>query len=92
MRLGDLDELKKNGTVIAIVNGEKMKVVPVKCIDNAPTVEPNKELIIKFEKEIEYLQEAQYDLDDEGGAVYSSLQREIEMYESIIKTLRGEKK
>lgn len=40
MRLGDLDELKKNGTVIAIVNGEKMKVVPVKCIDNAPTISP----------------------------------------------------
>lgn len=33
-------ELKENGTVIAIVNGEKMKVVPVKFIDNAPTVEP----------------------------------------------------
>ena len=41
MRLGDLDALKENGTVIAIVNGEKMKVVPVKCIDNAPTVAVN---------------------------------------------------
>ena len=39
MRLGDLDALKENRTVIAIVNGEKMKVVPVKCINNAPTVE-----------------------------------------------------
>lgn len=39
MRLIDADALKENGTVIAIVNGEKMKGVPVKCIDNAPTVE-----------------------------------------------------
>ena len=39
IRLIDAEALKENGTVIAIVNGEKMKVVPVKCIDNAPTVE-----------------------------------------------------
>ena len=39
---GDLisrEALKENGTVIAIVNGEKMKVVPVKFIDNAPTAD-----------------------------------------------------
>lgn len=39
---GDLisrEALKENGTVIAIVNGEKMKVVPVKCINNAQPVE-----------------------------------------------------
>ena len=38
-RLIDANALKENGTVIAIVNGEKMKVVPIKCIDNTPTVE-----------------------------------------------------
>ena len=31
--------LKERNTVIGIVNGEKMKVVPVKAIDNAPTVD-----------------------------------------------------
>ena len=38
MRLIEADALKENGTVIAIVNGQKMKVVPLRCIDNAPTI------------------------------------------------------
>ena len=42
------EALKENGTVIAIVNGEKMKVVPVKYIDNAPTVtDRSRELVQK---------------------------------------------
>lgn len=31
--------LKEYGTVIGMVNGQKMKVVPLSVIDNAPTVE-----------------------------------------------------
>lgn len=46
MKLGDLDALKERNTVIGIVNGEKMKVVPVKAIDNAPTVEISQEQAI----------------------------------------------
>ncbi len=32
-------QLKENGTVIGMVNGQRMKVVPLSVIDNAPSVE-----------------------------------------------------
>lgn len=36
------EALKENETVIGMVNGQKMKVVPLSVIDNAPTVETSK--------------------------------------------------
>lgn len=44
MRLGDLDALKERSTVIGMVNGQKMKVIPISAIDNAPTVEVPEEV------------------------------------------------
>lgn len=34
--------LKENGTVIGMVNGQKMKVIPLSVIDNAPSAETSK--------------------------------------------------
>lgn len=39
MRLGDLDALKERSTVIGMVNGQKMKVIPISAIDNASPVD-----------------------------------------------------
>lgn len=39
MRLGDLDALKERSTVIGMVNGLKMKVIPISAIDNATTID-----------------------------------------------------
>lgn len=39
VRMIDANALKERNTVIGIVNGQKMKVIPVNVIDNAPTVE-----------------------------------------------------
>lgn len=47
-----------------------------------------KNLIEKYEKSIEGLEEGMSLFDDEGGAVYASFAREIEIYETVIADLQ----
>ena len=52
------EALKENGTVIGMVNGQKMKVVPLSAIDNAPTIE----IATKLQPNCNNLQQTQGDI------------------------------